>query len=99
VTALDYLMSGGTQRVMNVGYGHGYSVREVITMVKTITGREFPVEETSRRPGDPPALVADSSRLRSATGWQPRYDDLAYIVDTAWKWEQVLQSRPLLLTT
>ncbi len=73
---------------MNCGYGHGHSVREVITTVKKVTGIDFPVEETGRRAGDPPSLVADSSRLVQATGWKPRYNDLEYIVRTAWEWER-----------
>lgn len=97
IATLEYLMAGGDETVINGGYGHGYSVREVVDTVRQVTGRDFPVEETGRRPGDPPALVADSSRLRSITGWKPRHDDLAYIIETAWNWEQILAARPKLL--
>ncbi len=85
--ALDHLVRTDTSDVMNCGYGHGFSVREVVAMIKKVTGRDFPVEETGRRAGDPPALVADSTRLRELTGWQPQHDDLEFIIRTAWDWE------------
>lgn len=86
--ALHYLLATGTSDVMNCGYGHGFSVREVVETTKRVTGVDFPVEEAPRRAGDPPALVADSSRLRSITGWTPEYDDLEFIIKTAWEWER-----------
>jgi UDP-glucose 4-epimerase len=73
---------------MNCGYGHGYSVREVADVAKKVTGIDFTIEETGRRAGDPPALVADSRRIRELTGWQPRHDDIEFIVRTAWEWER-----------
>jgi UDP-glucose 4-epimerase len=85
---LEGLIETGETAVMNCGYGHGYSVREVVAMARRVTGVEFPVEETDRRAGDPPALVADSSLLRRLTGWTPRHDDLEFIIRTAWAWEQ-----------
>lgn len=96
--ALEHLEKNGSSVVLNCGYGHGYSVREVVETVKKVTGANFPVEETARRPGDPPILVADSSRLKEMTGWAPRYDDLEFIIETAWKWEQILREKPYLLT-
>ncbi|MHB8772514.1 MAG: UDP-glucose 4-epimerase GalE [Syntrophales bacterium] len=90
--ALDRLGAGETAESMNCGYGHGYSVREVVAAARRITGVDFPVEETGRRPGDAPALVADSGLLRRLTGWQPRHDDLEFIIRTAWDWEQKLGS-------
>jgi UDP-glucose 4-epimerase len=93
LAALDHLLADGRSEVMNCGYGHGYSVREVLETVKRVTGVDFPVVETGRRAGDPPALVADSARLRNMTGWTPRHDDLVMIVRTAWEWEQQLGSR------
>jgi UDP-glucose 4-epimerase len=88
VHALDYIRSKNECAIMNCGYGQGYSVREVITAVKKVTGIDFLVEEAGRRAGDPPVLVADSSRLVQATGWKPGYNDLEYIVRTAWEWER-----------
>lgn len=91
--ALMYLREKGGSDVMNCGYGHGFSVLEVINVAKKVTGVDFPVELAGRRPGDPPELVADSSRLKSLTGWTPLYDDLSFIIDTAWKWEQKIAAR------
>ncbi len=85
--ALDYLKETGNSSCMNCGYGHGFSVREVVDAAKRATGVDFKVEEAGRRPGDPPALIADSGLLRRQTGWQPRHDDLAFIIKTAWEWE------------
>ena len=87
VAALNHLVNGGESRAFNCGYGHGYSVREVIEEVKKVTGRQFEVEETDRRAGDPPALIANADRLRSELGWKPKYDDLSAIIESAWRWE------------
>ncbi len=86
--ALEYLAAGGSSRIYNCGYGHGYSVKEVVDKVKDITGIDFPVRYVDRRPGDPPALVADASRIRKELGWTPQHDDLGYIIKTAWEWEK-----------
>ncbi|MCX5807684.1 MAG: UDP-glucose 4-epimerase GalE [Proteobacteria bacterium] len=88
IRALSYLMDTGRTGQMNCGYGHGFSVNDVVGIAKKITGIDFPVENSPRRAGDPPALVADSSRLRSTTGWAPRHDDLEFIIKTAWDWER-----------
>lgn len=85
---LRYLMDTGRPDIMNCGYGHGFSVREVVEAAKTITGIDFPVEEAPRRAGDPPALIADSTKLKRATGWEPGHDDLKHIIKTAWEWEK-----------
>ncbi|MBI5641407.1 MAG: UDP-glucose 4-epimerase GalE [Nitrospirae bacterium] len=90
--ALDYLMSGGSSRVFNCGYGRGYSVREIVEAVRRVTGAEFKVIETGRREGDPPYLIADSSRIRAELGWVPACDDIDYIIKTAWEWEKKLSS-------
>ena len=86
--ALDRLIETGETTIMNCGYGHGYSVREVVAAVRKVTGIGFSIEETGRRAGDPPALVADSGLLRHLTGWQPQYTDLEFIIRTAWDWER-----------
>jgi UDP-glucose 4-epimerase len=91
--ALDYLMETKKSDIMNCGYGHGFSVREVVAAAKKVTGINFTVEEAPRRAGDPPQLVADSTKLRSMTGWQPLYDDLEFIIRTAWEWELKLKQR------
>ena len=86
--ALDHLGSGGESLVLNCGYGHGVSVREVVAMVKQVSGADFHVEEGPRRAGDPPELVADATRIRAALDWKPQYDDLRFIVETAFNWER-----------
>ena len=88
VLALERLMAGNGSDVMNCGYGHGFSVKEVVAAAKRVTGIDFPVLETDRRAGDPPALTADSTRIRALTGWSPRHDDLEFIIRTAWEWEK-----------
>jgi UDP-glucose 4-epimerase len=90
---LDYLMETKKSDVMNCGYGRGFSVREVVAAAKKVTGINFTVEDAPRRAGDPPQLVADSTKLRGMTGWQPLYDDLEFIIRTAWEWELKLKER------
>jgi UDP-glucose 4-epimerase len=87
---LDYLFDKGKNRIFNCGYGYGYSVKEVVEAVKKITHTDFKAEEVERRPGDPPVLVADSSRLKSELNWKPIHADLDYIIMTAWEWEKKL---------
>jgi UDP-glucose 4-epimerase len=88
VAALDYLMNSGQSRVFNCGYGHGYSVREIIQSAKKITGLDFLTEDVRRRPGDSPGIVADNTRVKKELNWQPRYDDIDFIMRTAWDWER-----------
>ncbi len=88
ILALEYLMSGGESRIYNCGYGHGYSVKEIVRKVKEITGIDFPVNYTERRAGDPPSLIADSTKIRKEINWIPQFDDIGYIIKTAWEWEK-----------
>jgi UDP-glucose 4-epimerase len=88
VDALTYLRAGGACTTLNVGYGHGYSVRQVLASVERVSGRALNVREEPRRAGDPPALVARAERIRAELGWQPRLDDLDAIVRSAFAWEQ-----------
>lgn len=88
IRALDYLRSGGNSTVVNCGYGHGYSVRDVIHAVSSASGTVLNVKESPRRAGDPAALVADSRKIRELFNWQPRHDDLGEIVHTALAWEK-----------
>ena len=92
--ALDYLRGGGASTTLNVGYGHGYSVRQVLASVERVSGRRLTVREEPRRLGDPPALVARAERIRSELGWRPRLNDLDTIVRTAYAWEQRLLREP-----
>ena len=91
--ALAYLRRGGESATFNCGYGRGASVLEVIESVKRASGRDFPVEIAARRPGDPPALVADVSRIRSTLDWRPQFEDLDTIVSHALAWERRLPGR------
>ncbi|HHN72906.1 MAG TPA: UDP-glucose 4-epimerase GalE [Thermopetrobacter sp.] len=93
VDALEYLRGGGESAVFNCGYGHGYSVLEVIDTVKRVTGIDFLVEHAPRRAGDPPMLVAGAARIRDELGWRPQLDDLTEIVRSAYAWERHLLER------
>ena len=75
---------------LNCGYGHGFSVLEVIDAVKQVSGTDFRVERSARRPGDPACIVANSQRARTLLGWRPRSDNLATIVEHALAWERKL---------
>ena len=86
--ALDHLRRGGVPSIFNVGYGRGFSVKEVIAVTQEVTGKTIPVRLSPRRPGDPAMLVADSSRLKERLQWQPRHDDLKTIIRTAYDWER-----------
>lgn len=86
--ALDWLLQGKASTAFNLGNGHGFSIREVIHAVETVTGQRVAVQDLPRRPGDPAVLVADSTRARAALGWQPQYTDLHDIVRHAWMWER-----------
>jgi UDP-glucose 4-epimerase len=85
--------AGQAPLILNCGYGHGFSVREVLETARRVTGVDFKIVEGPRRPGDPARLVASNARIRRVLGWQPRHDDLEAIVRTAWRWEQRLQAR------
>ncbi|MBF0507281.1 MAG: UDP-glucose 4-epimerase, partial [Nitrospirae bacterium] len=91
ILALNYLMDGGMSDIFNCGYGHGYSVREVINTVRKVTGVNFQVDEAPRRDGDAPVLVADNTKIKQKLGWNPRHDNLEYIIKSGWKWEKQLR--------
>jgi UDP-glucose 4-epimerase len=86
--ALKYLRGGGQSTVLNCGYGHGYSVREVLAAVEQANGEKLNITEEPRRAGDPPELIAVANRVREVLGWTPQYDDLDIIVRTALEWER-----------
>jgi len=88
VQALRYLRDGGASTTLNCGYGHGYSVREVIGAVERAAGSALEVRELPPRAGDPPSLIADAGRIRRVLDWQPRCDDLDLIASTALAWER-----------
>jgi UDP-glucose 4-epimerase len=94
LNALDYLRGGGASRILNCGYGHGYSVREVLESVQRVAGRGIRVKEEARREGDPDRLVAAADQVRTVLGWAPKLDDLDTIVRTALRWEEKLLREP-----
>ena len=87
IAAVEALCAGSESKKYNVGTGRGFSVKEVLAAVERVTGKKVPFELGPRREGDPPLLVADSTRLQKELGWKPRYSDLERIVETAWAWE------------
>ncbi|GAC1465906.1 MAG: UDP-glucose 4-epimerase GalE [Desulfuromonadaceae bacterium] len=93
LSALEYLEKGGESTAMNVGYGHGSSVREVLEVVRKVSGADIKIVEAERRPGDPASLVARADKIKSLTGWQPRFNNLETIVADAWRWENRLAGK------
>lgn len=91
--ALDYLRKGGASVTLNAGYGHGYSVREVLDMVGKVNGSPLKIVEEGRRAGDPAALIAIAGKIREVLGWEPRYDNLEEIVRSALQWERKLLAK------
>ena len=94
IHALEYLRGGGKSLLANCGYGHGYSVRQVLSSVEKIAGLKLPVREEPRRAGDPPALIAKADKVRNVLGWAPKLDDIDTIVRTSLEWEKRLQREP-----
>ena len=91
--ALEHLRDGAQSMTLNCGYGHGYSVREVIDAVARVSARRLDVREADRRAGDMPTVVADNQLIRQTLGWTPRFDDLDLIVDSALAWERKSQGQ------
>ena len=94
LSALDYLRAGGASLTANCGYGHGYSVREVLQSVERVAGVKLNVKDEPRRAGDPPSLVAKTDKVRAVLGWKPQLDDIDTIVRTSLEWERRLQKEP-----
>jgi UDP-glucose 4-epimerase len=92
--AVDYLAAGGKSETLNCGYGHGFSVRDVLRSVERVGGKALKIIEQPRRAGDPPELVAKSERIRSVLGWKPELDDLDGIVTSSLNWEKKLLREP-----
>jgi len=93
LAALSRLRRGGTSEILNVGYGRGYSVSEVIDAFERVTGAPLPHEIGPRRQGDPPQLIADTAAIRTELDWRPRFDDIDFIVRTAIDWEKALAAK------
>jgi UDP-glucose 4-epimerase len=94
LAALSYLRKGGESDVMNCGYGHGFSVREVLAAVEKAHGAPLKTLEVARRAGDPDKLIAECERIKAKLNWTPRYDDLDVIAESSLKWEQHLAQHP-----
>ncbi len=88
VLGLKYLLDGGDSEVFNLGNGNGFSVKEVIETAKLVTGREIPIKECDRRPGDPPSLIGSGDKARKILNWQPQYSSLKDILVHSWHWHQ-----------
>ncbi len=88
ILGLKYLEQGGASDVFNLGNGNGFSVREVIETAKRVTGRNIPIVEGTRRPGDPAKLIGSAEKAKHVLGWKPKFDQLETIIATAWKWHQ-----------
>ena len=95
LAALSYLQSGGSSLVCNCGYGRGSTVKEVIEVVKSVSGVDFRVNEVGRRAGDPASIVARADRVRDVLGWRPQRDNLDEIVKQALDWERRLHNRQI----
>src|SRR5262249_18282421 len=93
LAALTYLRAGGSSTTLNAGYGHGYSVLEVIAAVQRVSGRSFAVNEAPRRAGDIVTMIADASRIRATLNWAPQFDDLETIAAHALAWERKLEQQ------
>lgn len=88
VKALDYLLKGGKSDILNCGYGHGFSVKEVLSRVAEVTGINIKTENSPRRAGDPASLTAKAAKIYDVIGWRPQFDDLNLIIKSAYEWEK-----------
>ena len=93
MSALRYLRDGGESTILNCGYGHGYSVREVLDAVQRVSGKQLLIHEMPRRAGDPPSLIAAVDKIHQTLDWQVQFDDLDRIVATSLAWEKVLLTK------
>lgn len=93
VLALKFLSQGNPSGIYNCGYGHGYSVKQIINTVKKISQKEFKVIESPRRAGDPASLIADPNKLMQTMHWKPKFDNIDIIVKTAYLWEEKLKKQ------
>ena len=85
--ALHHLENGGASNLLNCGYGHGFSVRQVIESMKKVSGRDFEVRLENRRPGDLPQVVASNDKVKSLLNWSPKRDNIDLMCRTAFEWE------------
>lgn len=88
ILAIKYLKAGNDSDVFNLGSSTGFSVKQMVEAAREVTGEPIPAEITERRPGDPDSLIAASQKARDVLQWQPQYDDVKEIIQTAWNWKQ-----------
>jgi UDP-glucose 4-epimerase len=88
ILALEKLFADGKNGIFNLGLNKGYSVNEVVRLCQDVTGKTIKIVQASRRPGDPPILIAQSDKAKTDLAWQPRFSDLKEIIDTAWRWHK-----------
>ena len=92
IKAIDYLNNRGSSSIFNCGYGHGFSVLEVIEAIKKVSGNDFQVKIEKRRMGDPESLISNNVKIKRELNWTPKFDDIIKIVSDAYKWELKLKN-------
>ena len=90
LSAFEFLENGNKSSVFNVGYGVGFSVKEVVAKVKEISGVDFKVVQSPRREGDPAILISNNAKILAQTSWRPQFDDISYIIKSAFEWEKIV---------
>ncbi|MDA8793729.1 UDP-glucose 4-epimerase GalE [Bacteriovoracaceae bacterium] len=89
VDGVNYLFEGNESTIVNCGYGKGYSVREIVNKVKEVSGVDFSVDDTERRPGDPAIIISNAHKIKKVFKWKPKYNDISKIIETALNWERI----------
>lgn len=90
LSAFEFLENGGQSEVFNVGYGEGYSVKEVVAKVKEISGVDFKAINAPRRDGDPAILISNNAKILAQTSWRPKFNDIDFIIKSAYQWEKIV---------
>jgi UDP-glucose 4-epimerase len=90
VKAAEHLITNQQPAIVNCGYGRGFSVKDVLDIANTVNNKPIPTEMGDRRPGDSPMLVSDVSKLHQFLDWEPKHNDLSFIIKTAIEWEKKL---------
>lgn len=90
LSAFEFLENGGQSEVFNVGYGEGYSVKEVVAKVKEISGVDFKAINAPRRNGDPAILISNNAKILAQTSWRPKFNDIDFIIKSAYQWEKIV---------
>jgi UDP-glucose 4-epimerase len=88
IKSYEYLVAGGESDAFNLGNGIGYSIKDIIETSKKVTGKEITVKQGALRQGDPPSLYASSAKIKQILNWEPKFNDIAQIISTAWEWHK-----------